>query len=130
MDVIVDRCAALDVHKKTVMACVRTPDGVGGRRQELREFRTFSRDLARLRFVARERSVTHVAMEATGVYWKPVWYVFEGASFKLLLANARHSRTCRPQDRRRRRGVAVSVVAVRAAARQFRAATEIAPRAT
>lgn len=49
MDVIVDRCAALDVHKKTVMACVRTPDGAGGRRQVVREFRTFRRDLARLR---------------------------------------------------------------------------------
>ena len=49
MDVIVDCCAALDVHKKTVMACVRAPDGAGGRRQVLREFRTFSRDLGLLR---------------------------------------------------------------------------------
>ena len=90
MDVIVDRCAALDVHKKTVMACVRAPDGVGGRRQELREFRTFSRDLARLGSWLEAEGVTQVAMEATGVYWKPVWYVLEGASFELLLANARH----------------------------------------
>lgn len=90
MDVIVDRCAALDVHKKTVMACVRAPDGVGGRRQELREFRTFSRDLARLGSWLQAEGVTQVAMEATGVYWKPVWYVLEGASFELLLANARH----------------------------------------
>lgn len=90
MDVIVDRCAALDVHKKTVMACVRTPDGAGGRRQVLREFRTFSRDLARLREWLSEEAVTQVAMEATGVYWKPVWYVLEEASYELLLANARH----------------------------------------
>lgn len=90
MDVIVDRCAALDVHKKTVMACVRTADGAGGRRQVLREFRTFSRDLGRLREWLSEEAVTQVAMEATGVYWKPVWYVLEEASFDLLLANARH----------------------------------------
>ncbi len=48
MDVIVERCAALDVHKKSVMACVRAPDGNGGRCQELREFPTFTRDLERL----------------------------------------------------------------------------------
>jgi transposase len=90
VDVIVDRCAALDVHKKTVMACVRSPDGAGRRRQQLREFRTFSRDLARLRAWLEAEGVTEVAMEATGVYWKPVWYVLEGASFELLLANARH----------------------------------------
>lgn len=90
MDVIVDRCAALDVHKKTVMACVRTPDGDGGRRQVLREFRTFSRDLGRLREWLTDEGVTQVAMEATGVYWKPVWYVLEEASFELLLVNARH----------------------------------------
>ena len=90
MDVIVERCAALDVHKKTVMACVRAPDGAGGRRQELREFRTFTRDLRRLREWLVAEDVTQVAMEATGVFWKPVWYVLEGASFELLLANARH----------------------------------------
>lgn len=85
-----DRCAALDVHKKTVMACVRRPDGAGGRGEELREFRTFSRDLARLRDWLVAEGVSQVAMEATGVFWKPVWYVLEGAGFELLLANARH----------------------------------------
>ncbi len=68
MDVIVDRCAGLDVHKKTVMACVRTPDGGGGRRQELKEFRTFSRDLIRLREWLLAEGVSQVAMEATGVF--------------------------------------------------------------
>lgn len=90
MDVIVERCAALDVHKKTVMACVRGPDGKGGRSQELLEFRTFSRDLGRLRDWLVEHDVSQVAMEATGVYWKPVWYVLETASFELKLANAQH----------------------------------------
>ncbi len=68
MDVIVDRCAGLDVHKKTVMACVRTPDGGGGRCQELKEFRTFSRDLIRLREWLLAEGVSQVAMEATGVF--------------------------------------------------------------
>jgi transposase len=90
VDVIVERCAALDVHKKTVMACVRGPDGKGGRSQELLEFRTFSRDLGRLRDWLVEHDVSQVAMEATGVYWKPVWYVLETASFELKLANAQH----------------------------------------
>lgn len=90
MDVIVERCAALDVHKKTVMACVRGPDGRGGRSQELREFRTFSRDLGRLRNWLVEQEVSEVAMEATGVYWKPVWYVLESAPYELKLANAQH----------------------------------------
>ena len=130
MDVIVDRCAALDVHKKTVMACVRTPDGVGGRRQELREFRTFSRDLARLGSWLESEGVTQVAMEATGVYWKPVWYVLEGASFELLLANARHVKNL-PGRKTDAADAAwlVSVVGVRAAARQFRAATGDRPAA-
>lgn len=90
MDVLVERCAALDVHKKTVMACVRSPGDDTRRRQELREFRTFSGDLQRLREWLVAEGVTQVAMEATGVFWKPVWYVLEGASFELLLANARH----------------------------------------
>ena len=60
------------MHKKTVMACVRTPDGAGRRRQELREFRTFSRDLQQLREWLVAEGVTQVAMEATGIFWKPV----------------------------------------------------------
>jgi transposase len=91
MDAIVDRCAALDVHKDTVMACVRVVDGKGGRSQEVREFRTFTAGLRALRDWLRERGVTQVAMEATGVYWKPVWHVLEAEpSWELLLANAQH----------------------------------------
>jgi transposase len=90
MDVIVDRCAALDVHKKTVMACVRSPDGKGGRRSEVREFATFTAELIRLRDWLVAAGVTQVAMEATGVYWKPVWHVLEDGGFELLLVNPRH----------------------------------------
>jgi transposase len=93
MDVIVARCAGLDVHKDTVMAAVRTP-GEGGRRREVvREFRTFTDDLVALGDWLRAEGVTQVAMEATGVYWKPVWYVLEELpGVELLLVNARHVR--------------------------------------
>ncbi len=72
MDVIVDRCAGLDVHKKTVMATIRMPNGRGGRSQATREFGTFTGRLVELRDWLVGEGVTQVAMEATGVYWKPV----------------------------------------------------------
>jgi transposase len=91
MDAILDRCAALDVHKDTVMACVRVPDGQGGRAQHVREFRTFTAGLRALREWLAEYQATQVAMEATGVYWKPVWHVLEAEpSWELLLVNAQH----------------------------------------
>ncbi len=90
MDVIVDRCAGLDVHKKAVMATVRTPDGRGGRDQATREFGTFTNRLVELREWLVEAGVTQVAMEATGVYWKPVWHVLDDAGFELLLVNPAH----------------------------------------
>jgi len=72
VDVIVSRCAGLDVHKDTVMACVRTPSPDGGRRSTVRRFRTFTASLRELRDWLVAEGVTQVAMEATGVYWKPV----------------------------------------------------------
>jgi transposase len=66
MDVIVDRCAALDAHKRTVMAAVRTPRPGGGRDQQVKEFSTFTGDLERLRDWLVAAEVTQVAMEATG----------------------------------------------------------------
>lgn len=91
METIVSRCAALDVHKDTVMGCVRVPDGQGGRAQEVREFRTFTVGLHALRDWLLAHGVTQVAMEATGVYWKPVWHVLEAEpGWQLLLANAQH----------------------------------------
>lgn len=92
MDVIVERCAALDVHKETVMAAVRRPGpGRSGRDQEVREFSTFTAELMALREWLAAEGVTQVAMEATGVYWRPIWHVLEeAASFELLLVNPRH----------------------------------------
>ena len=93
MEVIVDRCAGLDVHKKTVVACVRSP-GVGRqkRHSEVRTFGTFEHELVALRDWLHEQGVTQVAMEATGVYWKPVWHVLDdGALFEeVLLVNPAH----------------------------------------
>ena len=91
MDVIVERCAALDVHKKTVMAAVRTPGADGGRRQQIREHSAYNEGLVALRDWLVAEGVTQVVMEATGVYWRPVWDLLEEvATFELLLVNPRH----------------------------------------
>ena len=92
MEVLHDRVAGLDVHKQSVVACVRTPGPGRSRRAETREIETFIDDLERLREWLVAEGVTHVAMEATGIYWKPVWFVLEDASFELLLVNARNMR--------------------------------------
>ena len=90
MDRVVDRAGALDVHKAQVTACVRVPGEDGrARRQEVREFKTTVRGLLALADWLRGHGVTVVAMEATGVYWRPVWAVLEG-EFELMLCNAAH----------------------------------------
>jgi transposase len=90
METVFERVGALDVHKAQVTACVRVPaPGGGGREQQIAEFSTTVRGLIALRDWLEAHRVTHVAMEATGVYWKPVWHVLEDA-FELLLVNARH----------------------------------------
>jgi transposase len=88
MDVIVERPAALDVHKEQVTACVRFPAPDGGRTQEVHQFKTTVGGLLVLHDWLKAHGVTHVAMEATGVYWKPVWAILED-DFELLLVNAR-----------------------------------------
>jgi transposase len=89
VDVIVERPAALDVHKEQVTACVRVPAADGTRQSEVVEFSTMVGGLLTLRDWLKAHRVTQVAMEATGVYWKPVWAVLED-DFELLLVNARH----------------------------------------
>jgi len=89
MERVLERCAALDVHKAQVTVWVRVPDGQGGR-EDLRErYSTMTDELLALRDWLRELGVTHVAMESSGVYWKPVYYVLED-EFELLLVNAQH----------------------------------------
>ena len=91
MEVLVERCAALDVHKDTVMACVRRPGPGARREQEVREFRTWTSALAELRAWLTGEGVVQVAMEATGVYWRPVWSALEAmGGVEVLLVNAQH----------------------------------------
>lgn len=88
MEVLHARCAGLDVHKDTVVACVRVVEH-GVARREVRTFDTVTAGLCALGDWLASEQVTHVAMEATGVYWKPVWHVLDD-SFELVLANAKH----------------------------------------
>ncbi len=92
MEVIVERCAFLDVHRDTVMACARTPDGAGGRREEVTEFATTTSQLLALADWLNERKITLVGMEATGVYWKPIHWVLEASVPEVWVINARHMR--------------------------------------
>ena len=86
---LLERCAALDVHQASVSACVRVPDERDGRREFNERFGATTSDLLALSDWLRGHGVTHVAMEGTGVYWKPVYYTLEG-EFELLLVNAAH----------------------------------------
>ena len=89
MERVYERCAGLDVHKQQVTVCVHVPDQAGDRSELRAEFATMTGDLLGLRDWLKGLGVTHVAMEATGVYWKPVYYLLED-DFELLLVNAQH----------------------------------------
>jgi transposase len=91
MNRLIERCAMLDIHKSQVTACVRVPDGDGGRRQEIREFAATTSALVTLADWLRSYGVTVVGMESTGVYWRPVFYLLED-EFQCRLFNARHLR--------------------------------------
>jgi transposase len=90
MEVLHPRCAGLDIHKDVVVACARIAQGQTLKR-ELAEFGTTTKELLRLLDWLSSYQVTHVAMESTGVYWKPVWHVLEG-SVTQVLGNARQMR--------------------------------------
>lgn len=91
MDVLLERCAGVDIGKDEVVACVRTPGPSGrGRRKETRTFLSFTGELEAMADWFAAEGVTEVVMEATGSYWKPVWYVLEERAFELKLVNAKH----------------------------------------
>lgn len=90
MDLLHGRCAGLDVHKDTVVACVRIQEGAKAE-TTVKTFGTTTTSLLQLSEWLSEQAITDVAMESTGVYWKPVWHILEG-DFRLVLANARHIR--------------------------------------
>src|SRR5262244_2944663 len=89
MQVLYPHCAGLDVHKDTVVACVRHMIE-GTVKREVRTFDTTTKGLLALADWLASEGCTHVAMEATGVYWKPVWHVLSDGDFDLVLANAKH----------------------------------------
>src|SRR5437867_6284092 len=90
MDVVHPKCAGLDVHQQTVVACARVVSGASVH-HEVRTFGTTTQDLLALSDWLTAHGCTHVAMESSGVYWKPVWHVL-GGHFELVLANAMHIR--------------------------------------
>ena len=85
MEVVVERCCGLDVHKRMVVACVRTPEG-----EQVRRFGTVTRELLRLLEWLQQERVRVVAMESTGSYWKPVYNLLEGQGMELMLVNPAH----------------------------------------
>ena len=89
MQVLYDRCCGLDVHKKLIVACLMVLLSDGTLRKEIRRFGTMTEDLLNLSDWLAANGVTHVAMESSGVYWKPIFNLLEG-SFELLLVNAQH----------------------------------------
>ena len=88
MEVVYSRCGGMDVHKQTVVVCLLIEEG-GRLQKEVRTFGTMTADLEALRAWLEAAGCTHVAMESTGVYWKPIWNVLEGA-VQILLVNAQH----------------------------------------
>lgn len=91
MEVVNPRCCGLDVHKRTVVACLLTPGAGGVPRKQVRTFGTMAEDLAALAAWLRAAACPIAAMESTGVYWQPVWNALEG-EVRLLLVNAKHVR--------------------------------------
>jgi len=85
MEIIVDKGCGLDVHKKTVVACIMG----SGIKKEIRTYNTMTNDLIKMKEWLRDNSITHIGMESTGIYWKPVFNILED-SFKVILVNARH----------------------------------------
>ena len=89
MRVVYERCAGLDVHKKSVVVCRISPHEDGVWQKEVGTFGTFTDDLLMLGDWLRAVGVTHIAMESTGVYWKPIYNLLEG-EFETILVNAQH----------------------------------------
>ncbi|MCB0255251.1 MAG: IS110 family transposase, partial [Anaerolineae bacterium] len=92
MEVIYTHCAGLDIHKKTVVVCCMTPGTKRAKETEIRTFGTMTADLLALSDWLLSKQISHVAMESTGEFWKPIYNLLEG-NFELLVVNARHIKT-------------------------------------
>ena len=87
MEILYERCCGLDVHKRTVVACLLVPGAAGQPAKEIRTFGTMTADLLALSDWLAEAGCTHVAMESTGVFWKPIYNLLEDR-FELVVVNA------------------------------------------
>lgn len=90
IEAVLERCAGLDVHQETVVACILTGALSEAPKKELQSFGTTTKELIELGNWLVNSGCSHVAMESTGVYWKPIWNVLEAFDFEMLLANAHH----------------------------------------
>lgn len=89
MKVLYPSCGGLDVHKELVVACVLICHEDGQAEKEIRRFSTLTADLLQMRDWLQIKGCTHLAMESTGIYWRPVFALLEGA-FEILVVNAQH----------------------------------------
>ena len=92
MEVVHARCCGLDVHKRTVVACVLISEPDGAVQRQVRTFKTMTADLLALSDWLSKLGVTHVGLESTGVYWRPVYNILEDEERTLLLVNPQHMR--------------------------------------
>ena len=90
MQILYPRCCGLDVHKASIAACILVYKDQGEPEIRRRTFSTFTKDLVRLKMWLSSSKVSQVALESTGVYWKPVWNILEPGSFQLILVNPQH----------------------------------------
>jgi transposase len=119
MEVLHPHCAGLEVHKDSVVACVRQMVD-GDVKREVRSFKTTTKELMALSEWLSLEGCTHLVMEATGVYWKPVWHILADGAFELLLANAAHVKNVPGRKTRRQRCHLVGRTAgARAGPREF-----------
>ena len=90
MQILYPRCCGLDVHKASIAACILVYKDQGEPEIRRRTFSTFTKDLVRLKMWLSSSKVSQVALESTGVYWKPVWNILEPGPFQLMLVNPQH----------------------------------------
>ena len=122
MQTMVERGCGLDVHQATVVACLLMVLKNGKVQKQIRTFGTTTRELVSLREWLLSEGCTHVAMESTGVYWKPIYAILDGA-FEIVVANAQHiQESPGSQDRREGRGMDCGFALPRIAPFQFRSA--------
>ncbi len=93
MRIMYERCCGLDIHKSSIAACALITEK-GKPQEETRRFGTMTEDLRELAGWLQQKGIRHVAMESTGVYWKPVWNILEPAGFELLLSPICTSMDC------------------------------------